>query len=261
MNGILGEIVEYKREFVKGSKQKLPLKELDSRISDTEQTRGFAQALQGDGCALIAEIKTASPSKGIIRDGVEIDEIAKIYEKNGASCISVLTDEKYFKGNLERLTKIKKVTSIPLLRKDFIIDEYQIYEARYAGADAVLLITACLDDVMMREFMEIAALLGLDCLIEVHDMEEMNRIQNFNIKLVGINNRDLKTFKTDLSTTGQLAEFAPEQALLVSESGINSSEDVKTVYNMGADAVLVGEAIMREQNMAAKVYELSNAIK
>ena len=261
MTGILDEIVKYKREFVRGCKEKLPLKEIETRITDTEQTRGFAWALRGEGCSLIAEIKTASPSKGIIRDDVNIEDVARIYEESGASCISVLTDKKYFKGSLERLTKIREVTSLPLLRKDFIIDPYQIYEARYAGADAVLLIAACLDDVMIREFIETAALLGLDCLVEVHDSDEMERIRNINTELIGINNRNLKTFKTDLKTTEQLAQFAPQQALLVSESGINSADDVRAVYNMGADAVLVGEAIMREQDMAAKIKELTEAVR
>lgn len=144
MNGILGEIIEYKKEFVKNCKKKLPFRELEQMAPETGERRDFAGALKVNGCSLIAEIKTASPSKGIIRNDVNIGDVARIYSENGAACISVLTDEKYFMGSLERLSAVRKVTELPLLRKDFIIDAYQIYEARYAGADAVLLIAACL---------------------------------------------------------------------------------------------------------------------
>jgi len=260
MNGILGEIVEYKRHYVAECKKKLPLKNIEELVTNASSTRGFTKALESKGCALIAEIKTASPSKGIIRDDVDIGEVARIYEHNGASCISVLTDEKYFKGHLERLSVVRNEVTVPLLRKDFIIDVYQIFEARHAGADAVLLIAACLDDEELRDFIETAALLEMDSLVEVHNEVEMNRIAVLNTKLVGINNRNLKTFNTELAVTKSLASCAPEQALLVSESGIHTAEDVRTVHSMGAGAVLVGEAIMREKDMAMKVRELSQAI-
>ncbi len=260
MNGILGEIVLYKREFVKRSKERLPFKELENCAGSVDETRGFARALKGKGCALIAEIKTASPSKGVIRTDVDIGDVARLYEENGASCISVLTDERYFGGSLEYLKRVQSVTTIPLLRKDFIIDAYQIYEARLAGADAVLLIAACLDDSELRDFMEISSLLSLDCLVEVHDESEMKRMKILNSKLVGINNRDLTTFHTDLAVTEKLSFLAPEQAFLVSESGIVTAEDVRLVHHMGADAVLVGEAIMRECDIARKVRELVQAV-
>ena len=186
--------------------------------------------------------------------------MARLYEENGASCISVLTDERYFGGSLERLERVRTVTTIPLLRKDFIIDAYQIFEARCAGADAVLLIAACLDDSELRDFIEIASLLAMDCLVEVHDESEMMRVKTLNTKLVGINNRNLTTFHTDLAVTGKLSFLAPEQAFLVSESGIATAEDVRLVHRMGADAVLVGEAIMRERDMAGKVRELAQAV-
>jgi indole-3-glycerol phosphate synthase len=261
MRNILDEIIEYKRYFVKRSKKKVPLRELEQIALEKPDTLDFIEALTEKKCALIAEIKTASPSKGIIRNDVDVKDIAKIYEINGASCISVLTDEKFFMGSLERLLEIRKVSGLPLLRKDFIIDAYQLYEARVYGADAVLLIASCLENSEMTDLIEVAVLLGLDCLIEVHDEIEMKRISGLNVELIGINNRDLKTFKTDISTTGKLASLAPEGALIVSESGINTAGDVNLVFNMGAGAVLVGEAIMREKNMAAKVMELSKAVK
>ncbi len=260
MNGILGEIVEYKKVYVENSKKRLPLRDLEQMTMHKTERRDFLEALSGTGCALIAEIKTASPSKGIIRDDVNIEDVARIYSENGAACISVLTDEKYFSGDLERLTKVRRVTDLPLLRKDFIIDVYQMFEARFAGADAVLLIAACLDDSELAEFITVAAQLEMDCLLEVHDEDEMNRAGNLNCKLIGINNRNLKTFETDISITGRLARFAPEDSILVSESGIFTAGDVRTIYKMGAKSVLVGEALMREKNIAQKVVELSQAV-
>ena len=261
MTGILAEIVEYKRGFVHQCRERIPLVEIERRANLSPEPRGFAGALKGDGCSLIAEIKTASPSKGLIREGIDVLDIAHIYEDNGASCMSILTDEKYFKGNLDRLKRVREVTSIPLLRKDFIIDPYQIYEARAAGADAILLIVACLGDDELLDFIEVASLLGLDCLVEVHDREELRRAETLNTTLIGINNRNLKTFETRLSVTGELAKYVPGHVLLVSESGINSADDVRAVHSMGAGAVLVGEAIMREHDMAAKMKELAGAVE
>ncbi|MFC1552973.1 indole-3-glycerol phosphate synthase TrpC, partial [Candidatus Latescibacterota bacterium] len=257
-----------KREFVLNSKSAIPLKDIEQRALTSGETRGFAAALSrkegttGKKYSLIAEVKTASPSKGIIRDDVDIEDVAKIYEDNGASCISVLTDEKYFMGSLERLGQIRNTVCIPLLRKDFFIDEYQIFEARHAGADSILLIAACLDDSEIAGFFEIASELKMDCLVEVHDESEMNRIGDLDIgiNLVGINNRNLKTFVTDISATGRLADLAPPGVILVSESGINTAEDVKSVCAMGADAVLVGESLMRENDIGKKVRELTNII-
>ena len=259
MTGILEKIVEYKRQYVGECKTQIPLRELESMVADAPTTRGFVHALAGSGCSLIAEIKTASPSRGVIRDNADIPGIARLYESYGASCISVLTDEKFFKGSLERLTEVSGAVNIPVLRKDFIIDSYQIVEARVAGADAVLLIAACLDDNTMRDFIETATVLDLDCLVEVHDHDEMERVKSMPLKLVGVNNRDLTTFITDTETTGRLAREIPDGVLLVSESGIFTAEDVRRVHTMGADAVLVGEAIMREKDIGAKVRELAYA--
>jgi len=261
MTGILEEIVEYKRRFVEESKQKIPLRQLERMAEETGKPRGFAEAVKARSCALIAEIKTASPSKGIIRDDIVVEDVARLFEDCGAACISVLTDEAYFRGSLERLRQVRRTVNLPLLRKDFIIDPYQVYEARCAGADAVLLIAACLDDTALAELIEAAALLNMDCLLEVHDVAEMNRAAGLNVRLIGINNRDLGTFKTDLSVTGRLARFAPERALLVSESGISTADDMRAVHALGARAVLVGEAIMRGRDMAGKVRELAGAVK
>ncbi len=261
MTGILGEIIEYKRDFVESCKKLIPLHELKALAVESGNTRDFTGALSGKGCSLIAEIKTASPSRGIIRDNVKITDVARIYTEGGAACISVLTDEKYFMGSLDRLETVREAVVLPVLRKDFIIDEYQLYESRCAGADAVLLIAACFGDSELKEFIEVAEMLGMDCLVEVHDKSEMERAAALNTGLVGINNRNLKTFVTDILITGALAEYAPENTLLVSESGIFTAADVRSVYGMGAQAVLVGEAIMREPDMGEKVRELSRAVK
>ncbi len=260
MTGILSEIVAYKREFVAVSKRSITQLDMKEQASKAGPVRGFADALAGKGCALIAEVKMASPSKGVIRVDVDPYEVAKIYESNGASCLSVLTDEKYFKGNLERLKTIRKQVSLPVLRKDFIIDPYQIYEARAAGADAVLLIVACLSMQQLIDFIEITSFLGMDALVEVHTEEEMARLEGVNARLVGINNRNLETFITDITTTGRLALQAPQGTLLVGESGIFTAGDVREIHRMGVDAVLVGEALMRDKNIGNKVKELAYAV-
>lgn len=263
MNGILGEIVSYKRRFVEDRKVRLPLRELERMAFDVDEPRGFEAALRkrsAERCALIAEIKTASPSKGIIRDDVEPVDVARSYERNGAACISVLTDERFFHGSLDRLKTVRAATTLPILSKDFIIDPYQIYEARVYGADAVLLIAVCLDDRALANLLEGAALLDMDCLFEVHDEAEMLRAGRLGAKIIGINNRDLATFRTDLEVTERLARLAPDHAFIVSESGIACADDVRRVHAMGARAVLVGEAIMRERDMDAKVRELAGTV-
>jgi len=258
--GILGRIIEYKRDWVEKRKRLVPGRELEEKCRDAGEVRGFADALSGDGCSLIAEIKSASPSRGIIRKDVCVADVAELYTGNGASCISVLTDERYFMGSLERIGEVRKVSPLPVLRKDFIIDPYQVYESRCAGADAVLLIAACLDDGELEELFGLVSSLGMDCLVEVHDEREMERAGKLGAGLIGINNRDLNTFETDISATGRLARYAPEDALLVSESGIFTAEHVRAVHGMGARAVLVGEAIMREEDMGRKVHELAHAL-
>jgi indole-3-glycerol phosphate synthase len=263
MNGILADIIAHTRLRVGEAKLHLPLCELEAMARDSGQSRGFGAALRAksaSGCALVAEIKTASPSKGIIRTDVAPSDVARIYEANGAACCSVLTEERFFLGSLDRLQEVRTAVNLPLLRKDFIIDRYQVFETKRAGADAMLLIAACLDDRTLDECLAAAGSLGLDCLVEVHDEEEMRRAVATGADIIGINNRDLATFATDLSVTERLAPLAPGRALIVSESGISRAEDVRRVHSAGAGAVLVGEAIMRESDMGAKVRELAFAV-
>jgi indole-3-glycerol phosphate synthase len=261
MSTILDEIVEYKRKFVEEIKHETSIKELKARLKDAEDTRNFAEALTGEGCSLIAEIKTASPSRGIIREYYNLLDIANTYQNNGAACISILTDQRYFRGNLARIPKVRRVTVIPLLRKDFIIDEYQIYESRVNGADAILLIAACLSDSELSDFLALTHKLNMDAIVEVHNHEEMERAAVLKPKIIGINNRNLKSMDVSLKNTQKLAKYAPQDTILVSESGIEDERDVKKVNRMGAHAVLVGEALMREHDIGAKVLELVNATK
>jgi indole-3-glycerol phosphate synthase len=224
--------------------------------------RDFIEALRRpgpSGVALIAEVKKASPSAGLIRPDFDPVQIAKDYAAAGASCLSVLTDEKFFQGSLQYLKQIRQAVSLPLLRKDFIIDERQILEAIQWGADAVLLIVAILEDEPLLRFQALAKAAGLAVLVEVHDEQELERALACGSELVGVNNRDLKTFKVDLATTEKLAarlQRVSSPPLLVAESGIHTREDVKRLAACGARAILVGESLMRHANLQAKVREL-----
>ena len=200
-----------------------------------------------DQLCVIAEVKKASPSAGIIDPDFDPVRQAKLYEEGEASCMSILTDEKFFKGSLSDLINISKNARIPLLRKDFMMHEVQIYEAAISGADAILLIVAALDDDLMKRLYDTARTMGLDVLVEVHNLPEMERAIDLGADMIGINNRNLKTFKTDLATTEQLAEEAPDEVLLVSESGIHTVEDAQRALNAGANAILVGESLMRAE--------------
>lgn len=258
---ILAKILQTKTEEVAADKVREPFAELSRRVGDLEdQPRGFARALrvmaESGGTALIAEVKQGSPSKGIIRADFDPLEIAEIYQAGGTTCLSVLTDEKYFYGHLNYLGLIREQVSLPLLRKDFIIDPYQVVQARVAGADAVLLIAAALDDDRLRELTELASELRLDTLLEVHDAEELERALRLPVDLIGINNRNLKTFVTDLGITEQLAGRVPRQQLAVAESGINSRADIERLQAAGAGAFLVGESLMRETDIKAKLQSL-----
>ena len=254
---ILDTIVAHKQEEVKIQKSQLPLSELRKTLRDMTPTRDFKAAISTPGqISLIAEVKKASPSKGIIREDFDPIAIAQIYQSSGAAAISVLTDERFFQGSLSYLTAIREVTSIPLLRKDFIIDEYQIYQARAAGADAILLIAAILELETMQTFLNIAYSLDLNCLVEVHTESELRRVLDADAQIVGINNRDLNTFQTNLNTTVQLRKLIPQDKIVVSESGIHSSRDVKMLQECGVNAILVGESLMRSADINAKVKEL-----
>jgi indole-3-glycerol phosphate synthase len=257
---ILKKIIDYKKQELAAVKARTPLAELEARIADLPSTRGFLQGLRSThakgGTVVIAEVKKGSPSKGLIRADFEPVAIAETYAANGAACLSVLTDEHFFMGSLEYLAAIRNRVTIPLLRKDFIFDRYQIIEARAAGADAVLLIAAMLDLSKLKEFSTLAHQLGLDVLLEVHDEKELETALLTDCRLIGINNRNLNTFVTDLGTTERLLPQIPGDRFTVSESGINSRTDIVRLHNAGAKAFLIGESLMREADIGKKLREL-----
>ena len=265
---ILQEIVEEKqREIARLPKTEISVASLQSAMEARKDRRDFLGALRNPRAgqvALIAEIKKASPSAGIIRPDFDPVVIARHYEAAGASCLSVLTDEKFFQGSLEYLREIRRAVKLPLLRKDFIIDERQILEAIQWGADAILLIVSILDDARLRRFHTLAVEAGLTALVEVHDEAELDRAIAAEAKLNGVNNRDLKTFKVDLATTERLAArllsikagSPGEKPELVAESGIHTRADVERLARCGAQAILVGESLMREADMTGKIRDL-----
>lgn len=258
---ILKTIVDYKREEVASARLAVSVDELKIRISDLEDTpRGFERhlrdAVASNWTAIIAEVKKGSPSKGIIREDFDPLEIAEIYQNNGATCLSVLTDEKFFLGHLRFLALIREQVGLPILRKDFIIDPFQVYEARAAGADAILLIASILEQQQIVDLAGIAREVHLDILLEVHDEQEMEIACRTDIGLIGINNRNLRTFVTDLDTTARLSKMLPSERLLVAESGIHNRADIERLQVGGAGAFLIGESLMREEDIGAKLQEL-----
>jgi indole-3-glycerol phosphate synthase len=254
---ILNDIIAYKKEELADTKRRVPFTEIKNKAADAAPTRGFGKALSSpDGVRLIAEVKKASPSKGVIRQDFDPVSIAEQYEESGASCLSVLTEKKFFQGDLEYLGRIRKIVKLPLLRKDFIIEEYQIFEARAAGADAILLIAACLEKQQIRDYLGIARMLGLDVLVESHTWKELDKSLHAGASLVGINNRDLTTFTVSLQTTLDLVRDIPDNCTVVSESGIRTRDDVVKLQQAGVDAILVGESLMREKDIRKKVKEL-----
>jgi indole-3-glycerol phosphate synthase len=252
---ILDRIVADKKEEVKQAKKRTPVARLKERASQ-QKPLDFAGALQGKGLKLIAEVKKASPSKGVLCDEFKPVEIAQTYAQNGAAAISVLTEVKYFQGSLEHLAAIREKVSIPLLRKDFIFDEYQIYESAAYGADAVLLIAALLEKETFENFLELSERLKLGCLVEAHNEDELFKAMLAGAKIIGINNRDLNTFETNTDTTRRLRMLIPDEITVVSESGINSKDDIKKMKECKVDAVLVGEALMTAKDIPAKMKEL-----
>ena len=263
---ILEKIVWAKDREVAVARERVSLDQLKGQVADLPATRDFVAALRAS-CrkpAVIAEVKKASPSKGVIREDFDPEAIAQGYAAGGASCLSVLTDKEFFQGGFEVLVQVRQVVELPLLCKDFILTPYQLYQARAAGADAALLIAAILSDQDMAYLLKVARSLGLAVLVEVHDAEEMERVLALEgVNLIGINNRDLATFHTDLAVTEQLMGRFGEQvrakgALLVSESGLFSREDLDRVQSAGADAVLVGESLMRQPDVTAALETLIN---
>jgi len=253
---ILEEIIAHKKNEVTDSKLKIPLKYLETEIVYSQEGNKFRKALLEPGMSLIAEVKKASPSKGILKEDYDPVKLAASYERAGARAISVLTDNRFFQGSLEDLEKVKEGVKLPVLRKDFIIDPYQIYEAYKARADAVLLIAKILAENELKYFLKIAEKFKLDALVEIHNREELKKALRCGAEIIGINNRDLTTFQTDIATTLRLARFVPQDTLLVSESGISSFKDVQELVQMGVDAILVGEALVTSTEPGAKIREL-----
>jgi indole-3-glycerol phosphate synthase len=262
MTDKLTEICETKRGEVAGRKRHATLADLDARAAAQTAPRGFREALEAkaaSGFALIAEIKKASPSKGLIRSDFHPADHARAYAAGGAACLSVLTDAPYFQGHEDFLVAARAACELPVLRKDFMVDPWQVAEARAIGADAILIIVAALDDGAMAEIEAAAIERGMDVLVEVHNAAEMDRAARLQSRLIGINNRDLKRFVTDLQVTEELAPLAPEGSLLVSESGINAREDLDRLARCGARAFLVGESLMRQPDVVAATRALLGA--
>jgi indole-3-glycerol phosphate synthase len=256
----LARINVYKRAEVAAAKARLPLAELRRRAEASEPPRGFARALvaaiAAGGYGLIAEIKRASPSKGLIRQDFDVAALARDYAAGGAACLSILTDMPEFQGALEFLAVARNAVRLPLLRKDFMIDPYQIYESRAAGADAILIIMASVSDREAAELEEIAAALGMDALIEVHDPAELRRAAALHSRLIGINNRNLKTLVVDTKTTEELMRAFPPDRLAISESGLATPADLARMAAVGARCFLVGESLMRQRDVAAATRAL-----
>ncbi len=255
MNNILDRIVADKRAEVELLKKERPLAELEQLIAKRKPNRGFARALSGDRTRIIAEVKKSSPSKGDINPNLDPVKTARIYERAGAAAISVLTESGYFKGSIDYLSQIRDVVAIPILRKDFIFDPYQIYEAGAYGADALLLITAILNQDDLSVLLKLSESLGMDCLVEVHDEREMERAVMAKSAIIGINNRDLKNFSIDINTTRRLLPMLPEGTICVSESGIKNRTDIETLNEWKVNAALIGESLVAADDIEAKLKE------
>ncbi|MBU6194302.1 MAG: indole-3-glycerol phosphate synthase TrpC [Burkholderiales bacterium] len=260
MSDILNKIVSVKHEELALARQRRSLASWREAAEQRRDVRGFAQALRAKAAqgqaAVIAEIKKASPSKGVIREHFVPADIARSYAQHGAACLSVLTDERFFQGHADYLHQARQACSLPVLRKDFMVDEYQVHEARAIGADCILLIAACLDDAQMRDLEACAQALGMDVLVEVHDGAELDRALRLRTPLVGVNNRNLRTFEVSLQTTLDLQHRVPADRLLVTESGIMGPPDVQRMREAGIHAFLVGEAFMRAADPGAALAEL-----
>lgn len=256
---ILDEIVEYKKEFVASAMAATPLDVLQDQLEQVSPTRDFRAALRQEGISLIAEVKKASPSKGVMLKDMDPIGLATLYEECGAACISILTDEKYFQGSLEDFMQVRRGIKLPCIRKEFIIDPYQIYESRVAEADAILLIVRILSDDQLREYRELAESLGMSVLVETHDEAEISRALDSGARIIGVNNRDLSTFEVDYTRTLDLKRHVPGGVVLVSESGIHTRDQVKRLDDGGVDAMLVGEAFVTSPNITSKVQELLQA--
>ncbi len=258
MSNILDRIVAYKRQEIAAARGRVSDAQLEARAAAAPPVRDFRAALErGPGTRIIAEVKKASPSAGLLRADFDPVAIARLYEQNGAACISVLTDEPSFQGHLDYLTAVRAAVSCPLLRKDFILDRYQLLEARVAGADAVLLIAEILDGPVLPSLLRQAGELGLQALVELYDRDNLPRVLDSGARLIGINNRDLRTFQTRLEHTLDLVPSLPAGVCLVSESGIRTRADIERLQAAGVRAVLIGETFMRAADIGAKLRELN----
>jgi indole-3-glycerol phosphate synthase len=253
---ILETIVENKKREIRRLKEECPLSVLKAPLEDSAPPRDFKKALTDRDCSIIAEVKKRSPSKGLIRKEFDPVGIASLYEQKGAAAISVLTDEQFFGGKVSYLTDIKKSVGIPVLRKDFIIDPYQIYETKSMGGDAVLLITRILDETMLIHLIKLAESLGISPLVEIHSRGDLDKAVAAGADIIGINNRNLQTFVTDFQNSLNLATFVPEDRVIVSESGIRTRNDIEILMKEGIHAFLVGEALMKAEDVGTKLEEL-----
>lgn len=257
---VLNKIMQHKAEEVGFAKRNLSLADQKAMADDQAPTRGFVNAiqqkLQNNQSAVIAEVKKASPSKGVIRPDFDPQQIAESYAENGAACLSVLTDEEFFKGHMEYMKAARVACELPVLRKDFMLDDYQVFEARANGADCILLIVAALEDGLMQDLAGRANELGMDVLVEVHDAMELERGLELDQPMVGINNRDLRDFTTSLNTTIDLLSGIPDNRIVVTESGIHNPEDVERMRQHQVNTFLVGEAFMRADEPGEKLKEL-----
>ena len=256
---ILKKIVSRKHEEIDEGIKRVPLERMIELASNADQTRGFYNALQSKvkqkQSGIIAEIKKASPSKGVLREIFDPVEIAKSYESGGASCLSILTDRDFFQGDSLFLIKARAAVSIPVIRKDFIVDPYQVYESRAMGADCILLIVSCLKDSELKSLNQLASSLGMDTLVEVHDRDELYRALKLKLPMIGINNRNLKNFEVSLQTTIDLLSDIDDDKLVITESGITSKTDVELMHNHNVFGFLIGEAFMRDSNPGQKLKE------
>ncbi len=256
---ILNEIIAYKKEELASTKSTVPLSELRARIGDAGATKSFKSAIKrnkGETLKLIAELKKASPSKGLIKSDFNASNIASLYDKNRVDAISVLTEQRYFQGSIDYLNQARKRTEKPLLRKDFIVDDYQVYEARANSADALLLIVAALEKSQLSELYGLARELSLDCLVEVHNWKELDTALYCGADIVGINNRNLNTMDISLNITLSLLQDIPDDRIIVSESGIGTRADVELMEETRTDAILVGTTIMKADDIGSKIDEL-----
>ncbi len=250
----LKDFINTKKQELKILKRTMPLSELKKKLKNLNETRNFLNPFK-KGFTLIAEIKKASPSEGIISKDEDLIKIAKQYEAGGAGVISVLTDKKFFNGDINALAEIKKAVSLPILRKDFIIDEYQIYESKVYGADAILLIAGALSKQKLKRFIDLSYSLGIECLIEIHNKKELNKIPK-NARIIGVNNRNLDTLKTDLSIIENLIDKIPQDKIIISESGIKNRDDVERIKKLNVKGILTGTSLMKSKNKIETIKNL-----